>query len=195
MRNTCRCQNDWVGSDCSLTTCQSVSSNASAVCTGRGQCISKNICQCLVPLPDDPKYENMKRFYGEWCELVECMSVFSLGKNCDDPSLMASLISTWLYLTVFLVFASMIIFLDIKFLVEQPIEKFLKFVRFWQKIKSPSNSLAQNKPQNLALTDQNESLGLLAEQKTDQLKLYGTTDGTTAISMNNGDLKIEEVTE
>ncbi len=43
----CKCDNGWMGLDCSITHCFGVTSNVpDVVCSGKGECVSHNKCKC-----------------------------------------------------------------------------------------------------------------------------------------------------
>ncbi|EFC41344.1 predicted protein [Naegleria gruberi] len=62
--NTCVCNTDSYGSDCSLFKCNGIlSSNSTFVCNGRGKCVGPDVCSC------NPGY------YGDFCELTTCNGI------------------------------------------------------------------------------------------------------------------------
>ncbi len=42
----CKCDNGWLGIDCSITHCFGVTSNLPNVCSGKGKCVRRNKCHC-----------------------------------------------------------------------------------------------------------------------------------------------------
>ncbi len=42
----CKCDNGWMGIDCSITHCFGVTSNLLNVCSGKGKCVRRNKCHC-----------------------------------------------------------------------------------------------------------------------------------------------------
>jgi hypothetical protein len=46
VKGNCSCSNDFYGDVCNITTCYSIASDMSSVCSGHGACTSKNNCSC-----------------------------------------------------------------------------------------------------------------------------------------------------
>jgi hypothetical protein len=88
------CANGYYGENCKFPICNKFRQEDPAVCSGRGVCVSPDVCECNNAFIDGLNCEScVNGYYGENCNLLICAGILSNDSrvcsgrgNCSSPN-------------------------------------------------------------------------------------------------------------